>query len=112
MAEETPGRRGAPARPPARAAAEHAPWKPIILTEQQIYAIKALERGEAGPEEQKRALRAIVYDICRTYDDAYRPGPDGDRETNYALGMQKAGREIVKCLNVDFAELKRRREKL
>lgn len=112
MGEQPPQPRARPQRPGAKpieqSASDHAPWKPVILHDRQIQAIRACWAGEAGPEEQRRAMKAILEDICGYGGEAFRPGQNGARETDYALGMMKVGREIWKCVIVDFELLKRR----
>ena len=41
----------------------------------------------------------MIHKLCRTYDEPFRPGDDGSRETDYALGMAHVGRQLVKHAN-------------
>lgn len=70
-------------------------------------AIQQLERGEASPEMQKRALKWIINEVCRTYDQSYRPGLEGARETDFAEGKRYVGLHIVTMLKVDPSKLRR-----
>lgn len=63
-------------------------------------AIKALDRGEATPEQQRHALDTIINEICCYYDLSYR---DSDRDTAFAEGRRFVGAQLVKLtrLNVN-----------
>ena len=62
-------------------------------------------------DQQKRALDWIVHKACATYDFAYRPGgPEGERDTNIALGRQLVGQQIVKLLKFKIGLITTRRE--
>ena len=63
------------------------------------HAIRALMTGTASAEQQRQALDWIIMVLCRTYDEPFRPGDDGRRETDYALGMAYVGRQLVKHAN-------------
>lgn len=81
-----PRKRGAP--PPA--------CEPAAYDEHDVTAVQALFAGVASPTQQKRALEWIIKEAAKTYDLHYRPGPDGDRETSFALGRAFVGQQIVK----------------
>lgn len=63
-----------------------------------IRALHALAKGEAGPEDQKRALDWIVNVAASTYDEPFRPGQDDVR--CYMLGRRSVGLAIVKLLKL------------
>ena len=75
---------------------EHAPWKPVPCTIPQIAAVLALESGEATAEQQQVALAWIVKEACGVYDLAYHPTEDGRRDTDFMLGRQFVGQQILK----------------
>jgi hypothetical protein len=86
---------------PRQAALQHAAYLPPAYELADVTALQALERGEATPDQQKRALRWIIGGACGTYDLAYRPGgEDGARDTLIALGRQFVGQQIVKLLRL------------
>jgi len=58
-------------------------------------ALQAMAAGVASAEQQKHALHWIINDVALTYDQPYRPGEDGDRETAFACGRQFVGQQIV-----------------
>ena len=74
---------------------EHAPWKSVKYETADTAAIQALAEGRATSIQQKRALDWIVMKACGTYDFAFRPGPEGERDTVLALGRQFVGLQIV-----------------
>lgn len=65
------------------------------------YAIQALERGQASPEQQKRALRWIIDCACLTYD--FCDKPDSDRLAAIFDGRRFAGLQIVKLIKINMA---------
>ena len=72
-----------------------AAWTPAPYESADIAAIQALERGEAEPHQQVRALRWIVEAVSATYDQSFRPG--SERETVFAEGRRFVGLQIVKA---------------
>lgn len=80
------------------------PWKPPEWQKADAQAVKALARGDATPEQQRRALDWIIREACATYEFAFHPGAD-DRETNLALGRQMVGQQIVKLINLDLQRI-------
>lgn len=82
------------------------PWAPPQATLPDVVALKALEVGNATPEQQKHALRFIVEKIAGTYLEQYCPGESGNRDTAYALGMRRVGTCIISFLNADIRAFK------
>ena len=80
------------------------PLLPYRWTVPEAKAIQNLNAGKATPAQQQLALKVIVEGICGTYDEPYRPGEGGDRDTDFALGKANVGRQIVKLtvLNLDL----------
>lgn len=73
-----------------------------------VSALQALGRGEASPDQQKRALKWLIEKAAATYDQCYRPGSeDGRRDTDFAEGRRFVGLQAVKLLRVNIAALKR-----
>lgn len=67
-------------------------------------AIKALAAGTADQWQQQRALNWIINSVCGTYDQPFRPGAEGQRDTDFACGKQFVGQQIVKHINMVFQE--------
>lgn len=86
-----------------KAADQSAPWLPAPYAAEDVYAIRALNAGNASDAQQKRALAWIVA-ASGYYDLAFRPGPDGDRATAFAEGKRFVGAQIVKMTKVQAPE--------
>lgn len=69
-----------------------------------ISAMQALERGEASPDQQKRALTWIVNNVCGTYDADYRVD---ERDHAFVSGRRFVGLQIVKLLKLSIGKLKK-----
>jgi hypothetical protein len=60
--------------------------------------MQALQRGDASPEQQRRALDWIIRVGATTYDSTFFPGePDASA---FAQGRRFVGLEVVKLLKV------------
>lgn len=58
----------------------------------EVIAVKALSRGEASPEQQKKILN-LVYEITQTkFQDVY---PNNEAFTNWAGGKRSIGQQFV-----------------
>lgn len=89
------------------AAQQHAPWLPVPYDLAHVSSLQALERGEASPDQQRRALAWLINNACATYDLSYRPGLEGERDTSFAEGRRFVGLQIVKMLRLNLAKLRR-----
>jgi hypothetical protein len=72
------------------------PFVPAAFDLPTGYALQALERGEATPEQQQRALLWIVNSAAKTYDLSFRS--DSERESSFAEGKRFVGLQIVGIL--------------
>lgn len=86
--------------------ADNAPWKPVPWTDETAGAMQALARGKAAEHQQKLALDYIIQTIAGTYDAHYHAGPDGARNTDFALGRAFVGQQIVKLLKLNLTALR------
>lgn len=96
-----------PGLPPplAQVLEEHAPWKPPKYPDHMPTAFRALMNGECPPHLQKEALVWLIWQLCGTYDQPYRPGgPEGARDTDFACGKQWVGQQIVKLVNTQVTK--------
>ncbi len=77
-------------------------WLPVSdYTADDVYAMQALAKGEATPEQQTRAINWIINSVCATYEEPFRSEVDGgERETSFALGKAFVGRTLVKMINL------------
>lgn len=91
-----------------QAVLDHGNFMPPAYELADVTAVQALSRGQANPEQQRRAFEWIVRKACATYDFPYRPGgADGERDTLIGLGRQFVGQQIVKLLHLNTSGLKR-----
>ena len=79
-------------------------FKVPALSNMEVYALRALESGEATPHEQRLALAAILKKLCRSYDQHFVP--ESDRETVFLEGRGFVGQQILKFLRLDANQLK------
>lgn len=77
-----------------------APYVPPAADLPTIHAWKALARGDASEDQQKRAIDWLVNVCAGTYDMSFRPGFDGDRNTTFAEGRRFVGSQVVKLINM------------
>lgn len=83
------------------------PYAPPPYTDADIAALQALQRGDATPEQQQRAVDWIVNQAAATYDLEYRPD---SRDHAFCSGRRFVGLQIVKMLKLNLAALNRRRD--
>lgn len=75
-----------------------------------IYAIRALFNGTAEAEQQKRAVKCVVEEICQTYAMTF--DPESDRQTAFNEGKRHVGRILVGIANANMAAINAADEKL
>lgn len=84
------------------------PWMPVEWQPADVMAIKGLADGTASKDQQQRALQFIITNVCQTYDQPYRGGEDGRRNTDFACGKRSVGLELVKFVNLPREIVQRR----
>ena len=77
---------------------KHESWHPPSYEKADIRAIQALAQGNAGEQDQKRALDWIINIAAATYDEPFRPGSQD--AVNYMLGRRSVGLAIVKLIRL------------
>lgn len=82
---------------------KHAPYKPPLYENADVFAIQALAEGAATEDQQKRALNWIINDCCKTYDISYRPGKPDD--TVFAEGKRYVGTQLVMMTKLKIGKL-------
>jgi hypothetical protein len=76
-------------------------WIPPEYDLQDIYAIKALHKGEADASQQARALDWIIKNAAASNELSFRSDQDGgERETAFAEGRKFVGMQILKMINL------------
>lgn len=73
-------------------------WAPAGWTAPDAYAVQAVARGEASPDQQKRAFDWIINRAAMTYEEAF--WPDNARVTDYVLGRRSVGMQVVKLMKL------------
>lgn len=86
---------------------EPLPYEPPKWDLADASAIQCLERGEATPEQQRRALAWIMNNACGTYDLEYRSDA---RAHAFVSGRRFVGLELVKMLKINVAKLREQGE--
>ena len=79
-------------------------WMPCNREPADISAIQALERGDANPDQQKRALAWIINELGMTYQPTHFPD---ERNTTFANGRRYVGLILVECLKINVSKLVR-----
>ena len=84
-----------------------ASWKPIPVDKFAAGCLQALERGDATDDQQREALKWIIFVACRTYEASYFPGgEEGRRDTDHHEGRRWVGLQIIKHLKVALSKLR------
>lgn len=101
------GEQGKPPRQPTQAEikARQSPWYPKPYGVAEAAAIKGVADGTASADQQRYAMRYIINVLCATYDQSFRPGEEGRRDTDFAEGMRHVGNQIVKMINIDLKKI-------
>lgn len=88
-----------------------APYAPaqIKISDVQLAAVKAVQRGQATEEQQRVAWTYITEDLCETYGLSYRP--ESIRDTDFAEGKRFVGLQLVKLSKLDPKVLRSKDER-
>lgn len=70
------------------------------ISEQEIHALRALERGEASSNQQQLALRCILVKLSGCYDQPFVLGQAD--QTNFRAGRSYVGQQALKLLKSDL----------
>jgi hypothetical protein len=81
------------------------PWFPYNWSRQlnAVYALKALQAGEATKDQQQIALDFLIKHLCGTYDMSYIP--DSPRDTDFAEGKRWVGNQMIKLIKLTGEEI-------
>ena len=88
---------------PRKRKPEYRPWHPEDYEPGDAYAIQALSRGEATPEQQRRALQWIVVNLARSHDVDFFP--DSERDSAFAAGKRSVGLQVLKLMQINISKL-------
>lgn len=81
--------------------------EPVPYDPGDVSAIQACLDGVAEGYQQKRAMKWIIERAAGTYDQSFRPGPDGQRDTDFAEGRRFVGNSIIKLSRLNASKLVR-----
>lgn len=81
------------------------PWFPYKWERQlsAVYALKALQTGEATKDQQQVALDFLIKNLCGTYEMTYMP--DSQRDSDFAEGKRWVGNQMIKLLKLTGEEI-------
>ena len=79
-------------------------WESAPFELPDAQALKALSNGEAEPQQQQRALKWIVHNVCRLNRLSYQP--ESDRATAFAEGRRFVALQIMRLIQTPSDELK------
>lgn len=80
------------------------PWATAPWDVADVGAVQALDRGEATPDQQKRALKWITEGAAQVGEDAFIPGHP--ETSQYLMGRQSVGKQIIKLLKLNLSQLR------
>jgi len=99
-------------QPPSRATPQKIPSvrvvEPADYGVPEVAAWQAIAQGNATKDQQILALKWLLEGPCAINDLQYRPGEDGRRDTDFALGKRYVGQQVVKLIKIDIAALRKR----
>lgn len=81
----------------------NSPWESCLWEPADASSIQALFRGDADDIQQKRAINWIVNNACALPYLAYDKA--NSRNTDFALGKQWVGHEIIRLMRIDVSKL-------
>lgn len=90
------------------------PWRPVevnnttvvgpgLLNRADVAAIKATHAGEATPEQQRRAIEAIIGRVACADEISFRADDHGGtRETDFSEGKRYVGLQLRKLITTSL----------
>lgn len=76
-----------------------APYYPPKISSEIAYAVQGLSAGKADAHQQSLFLQWLIVEVCKKDDISYRPGPDGQRDTDFAEGKRFVAISVLRALN-------------
>ena len=76
--------------------------------DEDAYAMQALARGEASPEQQRRVLDWVINQGARYYDISFQL--EGDRESAFAEGRRFVGAQVIKLTKLNINAMRKARQ--
>lgn len=87
------------------------PYHPVAYEDEDVYALKALNRGEASEGQQQRIMHWLIQRACMFDEMSYRPGVDGERATAFCEGRRFVGLQVLKLVHLNLELLEKTRAK-
>lgn len=87
----------------ARKKPDWAPWLPVPYEIPDVSAIQAVARGDASPEQQRRAIVFIIESAAGAYLETFHP--DDARWSDFAQGRRFVGTQLIKLCRLNVTEL-------
>lgn len=84
----------------------NAPFLPSRMTQEIVYAAKAVNAGVADKGQQAMFIGWVVNEVCKTYEMSYRPKDEGRRDSDFAEGKRYCGNELVRAINMSPEAIK------
>lgn len=84
------------------AAKKASPFDPHVgpvLDVADVAALQAVAKGTGTPEQQQRAMRLVIEDFARAYQDTFVPGSNGERDSAFLAGRRKVGTLLISYIN-------------
>lgn len=80
-----------------------------LFTEADVHAIRAVIAGTATGDQQRRAMRVILEDVCHIFDSPY-VADGADRESFVMMGRHQVGVIITSTQTLRVLEEARARD--
>lgn len=80
------------------------PWATAPWEIADVAAVQALNRGEATPDQQVRALKWVIEGAAQVGEDPFVPGHT--EVMQYIVGRQSVGKQIIKLLKLNLSQLR------
>ena len=72
---------------------------PYEITSEDIYALRALQKGQATDRQQERAFNWIISQACGAYNMSFHP--TNTRSTDFNEGRRFVANTILSSINID-----------
>lgn len=82
------------------------PFAPALYELADLTAVQAVAQGTADADQQRRALKWIVEEVCDVYGLGWHP--DGDHASSFMAGRRFAGLQVVKATKINTAALRKK----
>lgn len=67
-----------------------------------VAAVKSMFKGTANAGQQQAFMNWLLVEVCQIPGDQFYDGPDGQRLTDYALGMRGVALAVTRVRDMVF----------